>query len=211
MSKRHIFAIKKSLVALTKNVVSFNNILQKSFDLLAIFAIPIIIGTQFVAQPIMELIAGKNFSASGGILRILIVAIGFIFLGVIFSHTIIALDRQKKTISVYIFTAVTSLIGYLIFIPPYSYFGAAWVTVYSELAIAIASFYFVVKYSAYQLRFGIILKSLIASLVMSIILFFTVGKLPLLIVIALATIIYFIGLYLFKGLSKRDILVLLNK
>ncbi len=196
---------------LIKNNISFNNILQKSFDALTILAIPLVIGTQFIARPVMELVAGKNFSAAGGILKILVIATGFIFIGCIFSHAIIALDKQKKIIAAYIFTALSSIIGYLIFIPSFSYFGAAWVTVYSEAAIALASFYYVTKYSQYRPDLKVLFKSLIASLIMGLALFLTINIMPLLAVSILAVLIYFITLYLFKGLSKRDILTLLNK
>ena len=84
-------------------------------------ALPLIVGAQFTAKPLMLFIAGNNFAQSGLILKILILAIGFIFVGCILAHAVIALDKQKNIISAYIFTALTSLIGYLIFIPLFSY------------------------------------------------------------------------------------------
>jgi len=196
---------------LVKDEKRFKNVLQKSFDILIILAIPLLVGTQFVAQPIMELIAGKSFAESGQVLKILIIATTFIFLGCIFAHAIIALDKQKKIMAAYIFTAVTSLIGYLIFIPRYSYFGAAWVTVYSESVIALASFYYVAKYSQYRPNFNQLIKSLSASLAMALALYLIINKIPLLLALILAPVIYFIVLYFFKGISKQDMLALLKK
>ena len=89
---------------------------QKSFDLMVIIALPLIIGTQFTAKRIMILVAGQEFADSGPVLQILILAAGFIFLGCMFAHGVIAINKQKKIIGAYIFTAITAIIGYLIFI-----------------------------------------------------------------------------------------------
>jgi len=189
----------------SKNFLKFNQVLQKSFDAMIILAIPLIVGAQFTAKPLMLLIAGKDFSQSGNILKILILAIGFIFIGCLFAHAVIALDKQKNIIGAYIFTAVTSLIGYLIFIPRFSYYGAAWVTVYSELAIAVFSLYIIVKYSGFRPNFKVFLKSLAAALIMGLSVYLLIDKINLIFIILLAGLIYFIGLYLLKGIDKEDL------
>lgn len=131
------------------NKEKFNYVLQKSFNVMVIIAVPLVIGTQLLANDIMVLVAGKNFAASGPILKILIAAAAFIFLGSMFAHAIIAINKQRQIIKAYVFTAITSLIGYFIFIPKFSYFGAAWITIYSELAIALASLYLIKKFTGF--------------------------------------------------------------
>ena len=187
-----------------RNLIKFNRVLQKSLDAMIMLALPLIIGAQLTASPLMILIAGEDFAQSGLILKILILAIGFIFIGCLMSHAVIALDKQKNIIGAYIFTALTSLIGYLIFIPRFSYYGAAWVTVYSELAIALFSFYIVIKYSQFKPNPAIFFKSLAASLIMALGVYLLIGKLNLIIIILLAAIIYLFCLYLFKALTKKD-------
>jgi O-antigen/teichoic acid export membrane protein len=191
----------------------FKNILQKSFDVMVIFALPLAIGTQLLAKDIMILVAGKEFAASGPILQILIFAACLIFLGNIFAHAIIAINKQKKIISAYAFTAVTAVIGYLIFIPRFSYFGAAWVTIYSELAIALASAYLVWKFTKFVPDFRLFFKSLFATAVMAMAVYILKSLLfdYLFLNLFIAVIIYFAALYLAKGLSKQDIKDLLNK
>jgi len=194
----------------SQNFLKFNRVLQKSFDAMIIIAIPLIIGAQLTAGPVMLLIAGENFSQSGQILKILILAIGFIFIGCLLAHAVIALDKQKNIIGAYIFTALTSLAGYLIFIPRFSYYGAAWVTVYSEFAIALFSLYIVVKYSQFRPSLIIILKSLAASLIMGSTIYLLIGKINLILLILFAGAIYLFCLYLFKGLAKKDFKNLIN-
>jgi O-antigen/teichoic acid export membrane protein len=197
----------------SNNTQAFKKILQKSFDVLMIFAIPMVIGTQLVAGGVINVIAGDEYIASAPVLKILILASGAIFLGNIFAHAIIAIDKQKKIIGAYIFTAITAVLGYIIVIPKYSYIGAAWITVYSELIIALASIYYVWKFTSFLPRLDMIFKSAAASAIMvfTILMLEKGGLNHLLIILPSAGAVYFVFLYLFKGLSKQDIDDLLNK
>jgi len=170
-----------------------------------ILAVPLIVGAQLVARPLMIYVAGNDFAAAGDVLKILILAIGFIFIGCLFAHAVIALDKQRKVIGAYLFTAVTALIGYLIFVPLYSYFGAAWVTVYSEFVIASFSLVVVMKYSGFRLNFKVLAKSILASALMAALILWLSGKLNLIIIILLAGFLYLIALYLLKGVTKKDL------
>lgn len=182
------------------NEARLKSALQRSFDAMVILALPLFFGTQFTATSVMTLVAGKEFAVSGAILRILIAASSIIFLGSIFSHAIIAIDKQKKIIWAYVFTSVTAVAGYIVFIPKYSYFGAAWVTVYSESAIALAAFYVVHKYLRFIPKAGIFFKALAASLVMSLALYLLPG-LNLGLKLILAAGVYLAALAAFRGLA----------
>lgn len=187
-----------------RDFLKFNRVLQKSFDAMIITAVPLIIGAQLTARPLMLLIAGENFIQSAYILKILILAIGFIFIGCLLAHAVIALDKQRNIIGAYIFTAITSLAGYLIFIPRFSYYGAAWVTVYSELAIALFSLYMVIKYGRFRPNLAKFFKSLAASLIMALSIYLLINRLNLSLTILISGAAYLLCLYLFKGLTKEN-------
>ena len=192
------------------NRENFNNILQKSFDLMMILALPLVIGTQFVGERIMIAVAGNDYALSGRILNVLVLAAGIIFVGTVFSHAVIAIDRQKKIIAAYAFVAATSLLGYLIFIPRYSYYGAAWVTIYSELSIALAAYLLVKSITGFRPKLLIAAKALISSAVMAGALAFLSG-LNLIFLITAAALLYFACLYFFKGITREQILELISK
>lgn len=195
-----------------KNYEGFKNILQRSFDVLMIMIVPIVFGTQLMAKQVITIVAGPDFAASGQILQLLIFACGAVFCGNIFAHAIIAINQQKKIIKAYLFTAVTSVIGYLIFIPTFSYFGAAAVTIYSEVAIAVFSFYLVWQQTKFRPRLDVLLKSILAALLMCApTYYFAVNHYNLIIILTVAALIYFIALYLLRGLKKEDLLILVNK
>lgn len=194
-----------------KNMEKFSRVIQRSFDVLAIIAIPMVAGTLMLAQPIMTIVAGTDFAVSGNILKILILATAAIFLGCIFSHAIIAVNKQRKVIFAYVFTAITSLLGYLIFIPLYSYYGAAWVTLYSELIIALFSLFLVWKYAKFLPNPAVFGKSIFAAAVMAFMIFLLKPWLNLIILIFIGAAIYFVVLYLAKGIAKNELLDLIKK
>lgn len=178
--------------------------LQAGFDVASILAIPIILGTQFIAIPFIELVAGKDFSPAGNILKILIIAVNMIFFSTLFTHLIVAINKQKIMLFGYFITAVLSLIAYFTLIPKFSAIGAAWVTVFSETLMAIIAF--IVSYKSTKILpdFKILTKSLIAGILMSIILYFIRGFNMFLIILA-GAIVYIGVLLVLKGINKEMI------
>lgn len=194
----------------------FKKILQKSFDCMAIIALPLVIGAQLLGKPIMYFVAGPDFVLAGEILKVLIFAVAAIFLGTMFSHAVIAIDKQKKMIGFYIFTSVTSLAAYLYLIPRYSYMGAASVTIYSELLIAIFSAYCIFKYTHFFPGLKIVLKSLLSGIVMGGFIYifpayFQTSLGGLLLILVLASLTYFLVLYLLGGISSEDLRSIFKK
>ncbi|MBI4426077.1 MAG: flippase [Candidatus Kerfeldbacteria bacterium] len=130
----------------------FARMLQRSFEALVLVAAPLVIGTQFVAQPVMQLVA-PEFAASAPILRILIVGTAAIFVGYLFSNTVVVVNRQRAMVWIYAVVAISSIGLYLATIPRFSYFGAATVTVLVESVVAVAGAWMVLRTA--QVRFGL--------------------------------------------------------
>lgn len=195
---------------INKNISFFGKLVQKSFDFMIILAIPLIIGAQFTATEIIKLIAGDDFSGGGLPLQILIISIALLFVSCIFSHVIIAIDKQKKVILLYLFTAISSTILYLLLIPKMSYLGASLVTVYSNIVILIGSLIYTKKLTNIKLNYKIFKPVLLAATGMALFMLIIPSILYqnavlLLSIIILSILIYFLLLYLFKGISKDDL------
>ncbi len=122
-----------------KDTKQFSSILSRSFEIMLLLCTPIAIGTWLLGPDIMAAVAGPDFRASGVVLGILILAVAIIYFNTVTTHAIVALEAQKKMIPVYIFVAIITFGGYLIFIPRYGMWAAAWFTVLSELIICISS------------------------------------------------------------------------
>ncbi len=186
----------------TLNRKLFDLTLQTSFNFLIILTLPMITGVMILGQKIMILIAGPEFAVSGQLLSILIVAVGAIYLGALFGYTIVACGLQKKMIPFYIFDAVLSLALYLILIPIYTYWAAAYLTIMTEVIIMLAAFYILKKHIQMQLNYQIVYKSLIASLIMAGFIYLAIN-LNLFILVILGMLVYFSCLYAVKGISKQ--------
>lgn len=150
-----------------QNHERFQAALQKAFDFLALVALPMVATIFVLAHPIMRLAAGSRFTESGSILRVLIFATGSIFIGNLFGNTVVAVGAQKKMIPIYGIVAAVSLFGYLALIPKYGMWAAAGMTVATELAITLGSFWMVWQKTRVHLALGQFARTLVASFVLA--------------------------------------------
>lgn len=187
-----------------KNSEKFKEISQKTFDFLNILAIPLVAGGIILAKPLMIFFAGKEFSESGEILQILLLALGMIFPATIFTHAVIAIGKQKSMLWGFGVSAVLTLTGYIWLIPKFSYFGAAWMTVFSEALILLWSAGVVYKYSKFFPESKLLKRSLSASIVMAWILWM-LGIQNIILAIPVGAIIYFALLFAVKGINLKMI------
>lgn len=122
-------------------------IFQQSFDVLAIIALPLVMGTLILARPILAFVAGDEFvttstiqflgSAATGAtaLQILILAVGTSFFSNFFNYVLIAMGRQRQLIAPNALFVGINIGTNLIAIPALSYIGASLTTVVTEVAI----------------------------------------------------------------------------
>ena len=139
----------------------FNETIQKAWDALALVTLPLVAGTLVLAEPIMALITGGGYGPSANVLRILIVAAGFIFLGSLFAHAVVAIGKQRAMIPYYAIAAAIAVGLYIIYIPAYTYYAAAGVTVRSEFLVAASAFLMVRR----TVRFRLSMKGFGAALI----------------------------------------------
>ena len=144
----------------------FKKRLSRTFDLFMIGIVPIIVGTQIVGTKLIEFIAGKEYAVGGAVLNVLILATLGVFTSTLFGHLIVALNKQRVMIFGYAAGAVLTLIGYIIFIPLYGIWGAAWMTVFSEFFVAIITFTLVYRTVHSAPHPKVFLKVCVASAVM---------------------------------------------
>ena len=177
---------------------------QQAFDAMMLFAVPVTIGTIMLANKIMILVAGDEFITSGKPLQILAIAVFGLYLGAVFGHTAVAINKQKQTMWIYISNAVITLIGYLIFIPKFGIYGAAGMTVFSELYAGILLFITIKHYTKEKLQYRTFGKIIFASIIMGLTIYF-LNQLHVLFLVLIGIIIYSLVLILVRGISKETI------
>jgi len=174
---------------------------RRSFDVLAIFAIPIMCYLYLRAADIINLIGGRDFGQSVGVLKVLSVAIMLIFFGNLAGNALVALNLQKKGVWVYMVGAVFNVGANLVLIPRYSFMATAWTTVLTELLITFLLFWLIKKQTQATVRFSIAVKSILAAAITCLALSF--GHFHF-IVFSLLSLVYFPILYLFGGFTIDD-------
>ncbi|PIT88609.1 MAG: hypothetical protein COU29_02440 [Candidatus Magasanikbacteria bacterium CG10_big_fil_rev_8_21_14_0_10_36_32] len=177
---------------------------QRSFDLMSLLLIPMIAGIFVLAVPLMNFIAGENFAISGNILRILIISVIGVSFGMVFGHMALSIDRQKNALWIYITDAILSLAGYLIFIPRYGIYGAAYVTIFSELYAGFFLAWLVIHYSGFRPQLFTLFKILISSLVMALVVYW-LQPLNIILSIFVGTFIYAILAIVLRFFSPQTL------
>jgi O-antigen/teichoic acid export membrane protein len=184
-----------------KDTAQFRKLMSGSLDVMLLLAIPMIVGTWLLGPQLMVLIAGPSFVVSGEVLRILIIAVGAIFVNTIFSHVVVALNIQRKMLPVYAVVGVSTVILYLLLIPPFGMTAAAWLTVASECSVGLGSYLVSRKQAPIAYDPRATLASLGAAFVMAAVILL-LGQLHVVLRILLGGTVYVGCLILFGGISK---------
>ncbi len=140
---------------------------QQAFDIMMLFALPVTVGTIMLAKPIILLVAGAEFIGSVLPLQILSIAVFGVYLGAVFGHTAVAINKQKETMWIYISNAFISLIIYLILIPRFGMIGAAITTVFSEIYAGSLLFAVMRKHTKHRFNLKTFYKIIFSTLIMA--------------------------------------------
>lgn len=177
----------------------FREIWQRSFDALLLAALLVVITFIFFSQEIINLIKGpRQYLDSPALLQILVLSAGTIFLGTLMGYAVVAVNKQKAMIKGYLLGAIAGLILYFSLIPFFSYWGAAWGTLATEIIVASYAYWLIRGASGQRLSAKILLLALPAILALAA--FFSFVSLPWIVEIALGWALYITLLVVFKAI-----------
>lgn len=188
----------------------FAQLLQRGFDAMAAVAWPLVAGGVILAKPLMILVAGPEFAASGPLLAVLLVATAEILMAAVFGYGIVALGKQRLMIPYFAANAVVSLAAYSWLIPRLGAAAAAWLTVGSELVILASSLLVLYRATGFLPRLEIAGKAACASTVMAAVLLLT-AALPVVISVALGGVIYLLVLRQLGGIPTDVVRLILQR
>jgi O-antigen/teichoic acid export membrane protein len=186
-----------------KKISTFKQTLQEAFDFFSILAIPLVFGTIALGTPVMKLIAGEAFAESGRVLAILGPAASIVFFGALFGHAIVGVNKQKPMTLGYALVAAITIAGYVLFIPEYGIWAAAWWTLIAEILITIITFIVVWRTSSFLPKMDMVFKALFSSIIMYIAIIL-LPELHALILVTIGSLIYFVALSALGGPKLKD-------
>lgn len=185
----------------------FHAVFQKTFDFLSMIVLPLAVGGVYLAPDIVRILAGSGFEEATVPLRILFIAIVFIFFGALFGSTIIAIHKQKKVMWVYGAAAALNITANLYLISRYSYVGAAATTAATELLVSSCMLFIIYRATDHLPRAGTLVKACGATAVMAAALFISPSQ-SFLFLVGIGAAVYAGALYALKGITKEDLRLL---
>lgn len=168
---------------------------------------PIVVGGTLLAAPIIRLLSDDKFPESVGVLQLLMGAIAVIFLGNIFNHGMIALEKQRTITWVYAIGAIVSIGTNLIAIPMFSYTGAAVTTIGVEALVMVLVGWSLRKHVTWKWPVPQLGRVVLATLLMAIVLWY-IQQSPLFVTIPVGAAVYAMTLYLLGGIPRELIATL---
>lgn len=182
----------------------FEEIAGKTSKVFLVMITPLVVGTWFLAPDIVAIISGSGFDASVPILRILIFALACIFFGNYFNMILVVSNAQRKLMTALFVVAVVNVAVNLVLIPRYSYWGAAYTSLLTELLVALITGTIVYRHLHYIPSFEHAFRIFAAGLCMAAFLYFF-AHWPFLLAGVLSTAVYVGALSLFRAVNIREL------
>jgi len=185
---------------------------KRAINYLTIISLPIIVGTFLLADKIV-LLFRDGYGGAVLPLKIIIISLFFMFLNFPIGSLLNACDKQKNTtINRGIITALAVILN-IILIPRLSYFGAGITFLITNFVLLFLDFFWVKSIISLDplLLFKIVFKSLVASIIMILGIYFVKPYFHLLILIPWGVLLYFASLYLLKGFNLAEVRELVRK
>lgn len=175
---------------------------ESLFRYLIIIALSLVPIVFVLSDKIINLIYGAGYSHSINALKILIIVILFLFPGNLFAHILASSNRHKQLALVNFLGVVVNVVLNFIFIPKYGYLGAGISTIITEVILCLLLYRVMSRFiKISSLR---IILSLMPGLGAMVLIINFVTQLPIIAVILIALVVFFLSAYLTGAIKKDD-------
>ena len=175
-----------------------------SLRLLLMVALPIAVGTPFIARELILILGGVQYLPQSMIaLQLLIWFLPFSFVNQVTQYVLIAIDQQRYLTRAFLIGVVFNISVNLILIPRYGYAAAAITTIFSEWVLLIPFYYTVRKNLCHVPWISVTWRPLLAASIMGVILWWMRGANALALV-GVAALVYAFVLGVVGGFSQPD-------
>lgn len=158
-----VFPLLSAAAVSVAGPAEFLQLLQRSFDVLVIAAVFVVALSLPLAPELVDLVAGEEFADSAQPLRILMVGAALAFLASLFLFALIALDRQRRVLSLTLVALVVNLVLNFALIPSFSYTAAAIIATATQFVIVVGALLLVRRYSGFVPSLRVALRAAAAG------------------------------------------------
>lgn len=193
------------------NVYEVQKILSYSLKYLMAISIPAAFGVSFLSKPILTILSTPEIATQGYLITPFVALSTLLFGEYAIISQVIAL-KKRTTISGRIWTiaATLNLVLNFVIIPYMGILGAAITTLAAFLLSLILAVYYSWKFLKFDTNVTFMLKSILASILMSFIIILYTPESPfeIILTILLCVPAYFVALFFLKGFGKHEIKLL---
>jgi len=202
--------------AFVRDRARFQRILEKTSSIIAMGAMPMLVGGWFLAEPLTLLLGGEAFRIAQEPMRVLLIATFLIFFGTLLGNAVVVSGRQRAAVPIYAMAMLFNIAVNVLVIPAYSYMGAAWTTVATELVVT-AGLVLVLRRAAIAFTVPHAARIAGAALVMALPLFLfgrtliaSLGVASLAPLLVLCPLLYLGALFAMRAVTREDIRLLFS-
>jgi O-antigen/teichoic acid export membrane protein len=121
------------------------NLFSTSFHFLTIVGLFISVIFFLFAKPVIFILAGPDYLIAVDLLRILMIATFIAYLNHLTGYTLAAIGLQRVSLTIAVTALAINLTLNFIFVPIYSYYASAWITIVTEAIVLIFSLVYLIK------------------------------------------------------------------
>ena len=183
--------------------------LDYSIKYFMLLSVPAVFGLSFLSEPLLLVITHKPELAQNGYFITPFVALGALLVG-LYGIIVQVLVLEKKTKimgSQWMAAAALNVILNIIFIPRFGIIAAAIATLIAYLFTLVITLIYSQKYIKIEFGFKFLLKSLVASVLMSSVILFInpVSATGILATIIICSAVYITIIFILRGISREEI------
>lgn len=195
------------------NVYEVQKILSYSLKYLMAISIPAAFGISFLSKPILTILSTPEIAAKGYLITPFVALSTLLFGVYAIISQVIAL--KKKTIisgRIWIIAATVNLVLNFVIIPYLGIIGAAITTLFAFLVSLILVVYYSTKFLKFDMNLMFMLKSILASTLMSfiIVVYAPESLFEITLIIFVCVPVYFVALFFLRGFEKQEFKLLYN-
>lgn len=179
--------------------------------LMITIALPLAVGGTILAKPIINLLYGPEYNNGIIAFQILIWVPALIYINMIYARGMWACNKQNEYLKIVTIQAVVNIVFNFILIPPLGIVGAAISTISAEL-LGFFFYYRELNKVVYVPLHNNVLKPLLAVIPMALLLWWGITGLNLNVFLLIfgAVLLYFLFLYVIRGITKEEIKMIRN-
>jgi len=197
-----LFPVISTLHVSSRDLAKF--VYNESFRYMLILGLPLAFGTTVLADKVIDITYGGQFYNSAGVLQIVIWSVALLFLNYVLTTTLTSINLQRVVMYATGLGVAVNIILNLLIIPTFSYIGASYVMVATELTTFSICFYYASKNLCFVQVQRVVLKPLIGSFVMAVVVYY-LRPINIFIIFGVAVWVYFATLIALRTFTKQDV------